>query len=160
MILAVVCAVSAAPAKNACAKSCPFDYTPVCGGPESGSDKPITFGNACVLSNYNCENDKRALIFLSNQFDQFHISTSLSRFRPEIPRRVPQFQGSSSVLECMLLLHSETNERIANKLVGRVNILRKNIPGLVNCLHLRTSMGVTLWILIIMCVLRWSPEAE
>ncbi|EDS41366.1 conserved hypothetical protein [Culex quinquefasciatus] len=46
------------PTKKACAKACSFDYTPVCGGVKDSKDKPISFGNTCVLENYNCENQK------------------------------------------------------------------------------------------------------
>uniref|UniRef100_A0A1Q3FSE3 Putative kazal domain-containing peptide n=1 Tax=Culex tarsalis TaxID=7177 RepID=A0A1Q3FSE3_CULTA len=52
------------PAKNTCAKACSFDYTPVCGGSKDGKDKPLSFGNSCVLENYNCENQK-SLVVLS-----------------------------------------------------------------------------------------------
>ncbi|XP_058462840.1 turripeptide Gsp9.3 [Malaya genurostris] len=52
------------PAKNTCQKACTFDYTPVCGGVKNSKDKPISFGNTCVLDNYNCENQK-SLVVLS-----------------------------------------------------------------------------------------------
>ncbi|KAL1402545.1 hypothetical protein pipiens_006046 [Culex pipiens pipiens] len=62
--LAMTAMVLASPAKEkpttkkACAKACSFDYTPVCGGVKDSKDKPISFGNTCVLENYNCENQK------------------------------------------------------------------------------------------------------
>lgn len=46
--------------KDACAKVCTADYTPICGKPAEGKGTEITFGNKCVLDNYNCEKkDKR-----------------------------------------------------------------------------------------------------
>ncbi|XP_055628475.1 turripeptide Pal9.2-like [Toxorhynchites rutilus septentrionalis] len=66
LMIAVVLALPAKekPAKKACARSCTFDYTPVCGGVKDSKDKPISFGNTCVLENYNCENQK-SLVVLS-----------------------------------------------------------------------------------------------
>uniref|UniRef100_T1E3E4 Putative kazal domain-containing peptide n=1 Tax=Psorophora albipes TaxID=869069 RepID=T1E3E4_9DIPT len=66
--LLVVTVVSAVPAKDKpakkCADSCPFDYTPVCGGVKDSKEKPISFGNSCVMEKYNCEN-KKSLTVLS-----------------------------------------------------------------------------------------------
>ncbi|XP_065156859.1 turripeptide Pal9.2-like [Atheta coriaria] len=68
----LICAIgllafaSASPAKGStkaalkakpCLKPCPESYIPVCGGDDVA--KPITFGNECVLTNYNCEQDKQ-----------------------------------------------------------------------------------------------------
>lgn len=43
------------PKKDSCQTICTTDYTPICGKPAAGKGTDITFGNACVLSNYNCE---------------------------------------------------------------------------------------------------------
>lgn len=56
VLVVLFCANSMAARK--CTKSCTLDYTPVCAGPETGADKPISFGNECVLANFNCENNK------------------------------------------------------------------------------------------------------
>lgn len=63
----------AAPAqeKPKCSQSCPFDYDPVCGGPETGAEKPLSFGNECVLKTYNCEKD------LSESLCYIYISIKL-----------------------------------------------------------------------------------
>ncbi|CAO1409055.1 unnamed protein product [Diamesa serratosioi] len=50
----------ASPAKDppkplACQKGCKDDYTPLCAKPVDGKGTEITFGNNCVLENYNCE---------------------------------------------------------------------------------------------------------
>lgn len=46
--------------KDSCQRSCASDYTPLCGKPAEGKGTEITFGNKCVLDNYNCEKkDKR-----------------------------------------------------------------------------------------------------
>ncbi|GJQ85793.1 hypothetical protein Trydic_g20351 [Trypoxylus dichotomus] len=64
VILALIAVTLALPAKGStkpslkkktCVKSCTDDYTPVCGADDAG--KKISFGNECVLSNYNCENN-------------------------------------------------------------------------------------------------------
>ncbi|XP_055532017.1 turripeptide Pal9.2-like [Wyeomyia smithii] len=52
------------PSKNTCQKACTFDYTPICAGLKNSKDKPLSFGNSCVLENYNCENQK-SLVVLS-----------------------------------------------------------------------------------------------
>lgn len=62
-ILAIVLLVNlsyASPAKDppkqlACQKGCKDEYTPLCGKPVDGKGTDITFGNTCVLENYNCE---------------------------------------------------------------------------------------------------------
>lgn len=56
-------ASSSTPApKNTCAKACTADYAPICGKPAEGKGTNITFGNKCVLDNYNCEKkDKRKI---------------------------------------------------------------------------------------------------
>lgn len=60
LCVALIGLSAAAPAKGpSCTKACPFDYAPVCGGPETGAEKPLSFGNACVLENYNCEKGLR-----------------------------------------------------------------------------------------------------
>lgn len=51
----VVSGVSAAEDEN-CNKFCPYNYAPICAGPENDSVKPATFGNDCALEVYNCEN--------------------------------------------------------------------------------------------------------
>lgn len=70
-ILAIVLLVNmsyASPAKDppkqlVCKKTCKDDYTPLCGKPVDGKGTDITFGNNCVLDNYNCEKaDKRELM--------------------------------------------------------------------------------------------------
>lgn len=56
---------SPAPAKDTCQKACSLDYTPVCGKPADAKGTDITFGNNCVLQNYNCEKkDKRESDFI------------------------------------------------------------------------------------------------
>lgn len=49
---------SAAPTDKTCVRLCPFNYDPICAGPQTGADRAISFGNDCVLANYNCENKK------------------------------------------------------------------------------------------------------
>jgi hypothetical protein len=39
--------------KKPCLEVCATDYQPVCAGDGTGKNK--SFGNECVLSNYNCE---------------------------------------------------------------------------------------------------------
>ncbi|KAL1489278.1 hypothetical protein ABEB36_014207 [Hypothenemus hampei] len=41
--------------KKSCAKDCGEVYKPICAG---DANKNISFGSECVLSNYNCENQK------------------------------------------------------------------------------------------------------
>ncbi|XP_017782360.1 PREDICTED: turripeptide Pal9.2-like [Nicrophorus vespilloides] len=43
--------------KNECMKQCTDDYTPICAGDGTGKDNK-SFGNECVLGNFNCENKK------------------------------------------------------------------------------------------------------
>lgn len=62
VLLLAVTFTAAASTKKECLKACPFDYTPVCGGPTSGADKPLSFGNECVLNNYNCEKGLRWVV--------------------------------------------------------------------------------------------------
>ncbi|XP_055592533.1 turripeptide Pal9.2 [Uranotaenia lowii] len=61
-LMAIVALVQAnpanEPAKKVCGRSCTFDYTPVCGGVKGSNDKPLSFGNTCVMEKYNCENGK------------------------------------------------------------------------------------------------------
>ncbi|XP_060524823.1 agrin-like [Cylas formicarius] len=42
--------------KQSCVKECGDTYKPICAG--DASTKGISFGSACVLENYNCENHK------------------------------------------------------------------------------------------------------
>ncbi|XP_065087356.1 turripeptide Pal9.2-like [Ochlerotatus camptorhynchus] len=67
-VLLAIVAVQAGPAKekptSKCTKACSFDYTPVCAGAKDSKDKPISFGNVCVMENYNCDN-KKSLAVLS-----------------------------------------------------------------------------------------------
>lgn len=59
-VFALIAYAAAAPKKNECQGICTADYTPVCGKPAEGKGTDITFGNQCVLNNYNCEKkDKR-----------------------------------------------------------------------------------------------------
>lgn len=41
--------------KDVCGGVCPFNYEPICAEPVTGSGKPLSFGNECVLDTYNCE---------------------------------------------------------------------------------------------------------
>lgn len=60
--LCVVISTEAAPKKDSCQIPCTSDYSPICGKPAEGKGTDITFGNKCVLDNYNCEKkDKRKL---------------------------------------------------------------------------------------------------
>ncbi|XP_022910880.1 vasotab-TY2-like [Onthophagus taurus] len=61
-LLVLLAAVLGSPAKGStkpslkkkCLRECPLDdYNPVCGTDDNG--KKLSFGNECVLSNYNCE---------------------------------------------------------------------------------------------------------
>lgn len=67
------------PTPKPCEKPCPLDYTPICAGPAGTAPVPApgpagaapaggpppslnnserkSFGNACVLANYNCQNN-------------------------------------------------------------------------------------------------------
>lgn len=45
------------PQPNACAQVCAANYDPVCGGIPNSQEKPKSFGNSCVLDNYNCEHN-------------------------------------------------------------------------------------------------------
>lgn len=50
--------------KAACGKACPFNYEPICAEPaQSGSGKPLSFGNECVLETYNCEHPTAKYVF-------------------------------------------------------------------------------------------------
>ncbi|XP_075223581.1 PI-actitoxin-Avd5a-like [Lycorma delicatula] len=42
--------------KPKCATACTTDYTPICAS--DGSNKPITFGNKCVMDKAGCEQNK------------------------------------------------------------------------------------------------------
>ncbi|KAJ3627603.1 hypothetical protein MTP99_014967 [Tenebrio molitor] len=62
LIVAVVATTYGKPAKGStkaalkkkpCLEVCATDYQPVCAGDGTGKNK--SFGNECVLSNYNCE---------------------------------------------------------------------------------------------------------
>lgn len=63
-LVSVVITVSAAnalppPTPKPCEQACTLDYTPICAAPTGAtksSDKK-SFGNSCVLSNYNCQNN-------------------------------------------------------------------------------------------------------
>ncbi|XP_026480998.1 vasotab [Ctenocephalides felis] len=59
LFVALASLIEATPAKNRnppCIKICTDDYTPVCAGVDG--EKPISFGNECVMRNYNCEQHK------------------------------------------------------------------------------------------------------
>lgn len=63
LVLLIISSILAAPGatnKN-CAKACTLDYTPVCAGPAGTTDnkQKKTFGNICVMHNYNCEKNER-----------------------------------------------------------------------------------------------------
>ncbi|KAH1028972.1 hypothetical protein HUJ05_002283 [Dendroctonus ponderosae] len=65
VLVTVLSLVDAAPSKGStkaslkkkqtCAKDCGDNYKPICAGDGS---KNLSFGSECVLSNYNCENQK------------------------------------------------------------------------------------------------------
>ncbi|KAF7278135.1 serine protease inhibitor Kazal-type 1-like [Rhynchophorus ferrugineus] len=65
VVLAILCTVYGAPSKGStkaslkkkttCAKDCGDTYKPICA---TDGSKKISFGSECVLSNYNCENQK------------------------------------------------------------------------------------------------------
>lgn len=69
VVLLMLCGPAAAiektkAATSKCANVCPDVYEPICGGLKpgaAGSEKPVTFGSACVLSKYNCESSKGEL---------------------------------------------------------------------------------------------------
>lgn len=63
VLLVAVIGVSVAAPNKKCNNACPFNYAPVCAGPEAGADKPLSFGNECVLNNYNCEKNLREFAF-------------------------------------------------------------------------------------------------
>lgn len=102
-ILAIVLLVNmsyASPAKDppkqlACKKACKDDYTPLCGKPVDGKGTDITFGNNCVLDNYNCEKaDKREFIdhknyyFITNNI--FHLPIAYEKSAAgECPGKAP-----------------------------------------------------------------------
>ncbi|XP_058128606.1 turripeptide Pal9.2 [Anopheles ziemanni] len=48
--------------KLTCSKVCTADYTPVCGLLKDGKGSTITFGNSCVMENYNCETSKSYVV--------------------------------------------------------------------------------------------------
>ncbi|EAT48797.1 AAEL000211-PA [Aedes aegypti] len=73
-VLAVVLIIGlaqAVPAKekptSKCNTACTDDYTPVCGGVKGSKDKPISFGNECVMQKYNCENKKSLTVLSQNE---------------------------------------------------------------------------------------------
>ncbi|KAG4066572.1 hypothetical protein HA402_007208 [Bradysia odoriphaga] len=45
------------PRPKECKTVCSMEYDPVCAGAPGETSK--TFGNECVMRNYNCENDKK-----------------------------------------------------------------------------------------------------
>uniref|UniRef100_A0AAG5DPJ7 Kazal-like domain-containing protein n=1 Tax=Anopheles atroparvus TaxID=41427 RepID=A0AAG5DPJ7_ANOAO len=49
-------------AKLACAKKCTDVYIPVCGAPTDAKGSTITFGNSCVMENYNCESQNNYVV--------------------------------------------------------------------------------------------------
>ncbi|XP_030766808.1 agrin-like [Sitophilus oryzae] len=65
VLVAVLSTIYGAPSKGStkaslkkkatCTKECGETYKPVCA---SEGDRKISFGSECVLSNYNCENQK------------------------------------------------------------------------------------------------------
>lgn len=67
VILIVAAMAFAKPAKspppNTCTRACETKYEPICGKAKNGSkERLLTFGNQCVLTNYNCEHsDDRKL---------------------------------------------------------------------------------------------------
>ncbi|CRK92152.1 CLUMA_CG005718, isoform A [Clunio marinus] len=46
--------------KDSCQTVCTADYTPICAQIAQGKGADITFGNSCVLANYNCQHKDRA----------------------------------------------------------------------------------------------------
>ncbi|XP_022218712.1 vasotab [Drosophila obscura] len=58
-LLAFALAVPAKDTKkqaNSCQRSCGDDYEPVCAKAKNSSkERLLTFGSACVMSNYNCQ---------------------------------------------------------------------------------------------------------
>lgn len=59
---------TSSPAKDTCQKACTADYSPICGKPAEGKGTDITFGNKCVLDNYNCEKKDKREFLLEMQF--------------------------------------------------------------------------------------------
>ena len=55
LALVLVMSIEAAPKKAQCQTPCDFDYKPICAKPAESKGTEITFGNKCVLDNYNCE---------------------------------------------------------------------------------------------------------
>lgn len=66
-VMLIIGLAQAIPAKEKptakCNAACTDDYTPVCGGVKGSKDKPISFGNECVMQKYNCENKKSKIDF-------------------------------------------------------------------------------------------------
>lgn len=67
MSVAILATSFASPAKGTnkkkqCLKECGEEYKPVCGGDGSGKGNK-SFGNKCVLENYNCEQGLRKYMY-------------------------------------------------------------------------------------------------
>ncbi|KAK9747345.1 Kazal-type serine protease inhibitor domain [Popillia japonica] len=67
--------------KKTCVKACTDDYTPVCGGDDAG--KKISFGNECVLANYNCENNASKFILSAGKKISFGNECVLANYNCE-----------------------------------------------------------------------------
>ncbi|KAG5875598.1 hypothetical protein JTB14_025374 [Gonioctena quinquepunctata] len=75
VLVAVVASVYASPSKGstkpslkkkACTKDCAtIEYKPVCGGDGTGKGNK-SFGNTCVLENFNCENGQSSNWFVKS----------------------------------------------------------------------------------------------
>lgn len=57
-VIAIVYAVPP-PTPRPCEKPCPMEFIPICAGPLGSTNNADqkSFGNACVLANYNCQNN-------------------------------------------------------------------------------------------------------
>lgn len=60
LVLLIVAMAFAKPAKtpppNSCTRACETKYEPICAKAKNGSkERLLTFGNQCVMNNYNCE---------------------------------------------------------------------------------------------------------
>lgn len=65
VVLVALSITQGTPVKNRnppCIKICTDDYTPVCAGVDG--EKPMSFGNECVMKNYNCEQQKGTYVVL------------------------------------------------------------------------------------------------
>lgn len=63
------------PKPKECVKACPQTFDPICAGnPDSPSDRKLSFGNQCVLSNYNCENNASKLKLYTHHIKSYLTS--------------------------------------------------------------------------------------